>query len=172
MSLHEWLKYIQYIKQFLWKLPFSRVTRAHFAWNFWEILMNFSTFFGLSAILPLFLNLMTGVIELQVMPWIFSACHDYMGQVDKFLGVKKNPENAHFYQNLKITFQNTKVYNGCFYLPGVIELWSIIFSKIWFQFSMTLYNYWNGVKKHDTVICLQSSLTFWFWTSTKFVHSW
>ena len=32
---------------------------------------------------------MTGVIELQVMAWIFSACHDYMGQVDKSLGVKK-----------------------------------------------------------------------------------
>lgn len=92
LSLPEWLKYIQYIKHFLWKLPFSRVTRAHFAWNFWEILMNFSMFFGLSARLrivhPLFLNLMTGVIELQVMAWILSAWHNYMGRVDKFLGVK------------------------------------------------------------------------------------
>ena len=93
MSLPEWLKYIQYVKHFLWKLPYFRVTRAHFAWNFWEILMNFSMFFGLSARLriihPLFLNLMTGVIELQVMAWILSACHNYMGQVHNFLGVKK-----------------------------------------------------------------------------------
>ena len=92
MSLPKWLKYIQYIKHFLWKLAFSRVTRAHFAWNFWEILMNFSTFFVLSArlriIIPLFLNLMTGVIELQVMAWVLSACHNYMGRADKFFDLK------------------------------------------------------------------------------------
>ena len=90
--LPEWLKYIQYIKHFLWKLPFSGVTRAHVAWNFWEILMNFSMLFGFSARLriihPLFLNLMTWVIELQVMVWVLSACHNHMGRVDKFFDVK------------------------------------------------------------------------------------
>ena len=57
--------------------------------------------------LDLFQFIMTGVIELQAMAWISSACHYYMGRVDKFLVVNKTPENAHFDQMLKITVQNT-----------------------------------------------------------------